>query len=56
MMASRLADSPRALGPSLFARVVVRTGDIDEQKKKDIPFPFYRDSISLFQKDHDGGR
>ena len=29
---------------------------IDEQKKKDIPFPFYRDSISLFQKDHDGGK
>ena len=23
--------------------------DIEEQKKKDIPFPFYRDSISLFQ-------
>lgn len=22
---------------------------IDEQKKKDIPFPFYRDSITLFQ-------
>ena len=29
---------------------------IDEQKKKDIPFPFYRDSITLFQQDHDGGK
>ena len=30
--------------------------DIDEKKKEAIPFPFYRDSISLFQKDGDGGR
>ncbi len=29
--------------------------EIGEQKKLDIPFPFYRDSISLFQNDHDGG-
>ena len=30
--------------------------DIDEKKHAEIPFPFYRDSISLFQKDGDGGR
>ena len=30
--------------------------DCDEQKKEEIPFPFYRDSITLFQKDGDGGR
>ena len=34
----------------------IKHRDIDEQKKKDIPFPFYRDSISLFQGDHDGGK
>ena len=34
----------------------IKHREIDEQKKKDIPFPFYRDSISLFQKDHDGGK
>ena len=34
----------------------IKHREIEEQKKKDIPFPFYRDSISLFQKDHDGGK
>ena len=34
----------------------IKHREINEQKKKDIPFPFYRDSISLFQKDHDGGK
>jgi hypothetical protein len=34
----------------------IKHRDIEEQKKKDIPFPFYRDSISLFQKDQDGGK
>ena len=29
--------------------------DMDERKKAEIPFPFYRDSISLFQGDKDGG-
>jgi len=29
--------------------------DMDEQKKLEIPFPFYRDSITLFQNDPDGG-
>ena len=29
--------------------------DMDEKKKAEIPFPFYRDSISLFQNDKDGG-
>jgi len=33
----------------------IKHKDIDEKKKQDIPFPFYRDSISLFQKDPDGG-
>lgn len=30
-------------------------GAVDEKKKQEIPFPFYRDSISLFQHDRDGG-
>ena len=30
--------------------------DMDEKKKAEIPFPFYRDSITLFQADKDGGR
>ena len=34
----------------------IKHRDIDEQKKRNIPFPFYRDSISLFQGDHDGGK
>jgi len=34
----------------------IKHREITEQKKKDIPFPFYRDSITLFQKDHDGGK
>jgi len=34
----------------------IKHREIIEQKKKDIPFPFYRDSITLFQKDHDGGK
>lgn len=29
--------------------------DMGEQKKLEIPFPFYRDSITLFQTDPDGG-
>jgi len=33
----------------------IKHRDLGEQKKKDIPFPFYRDSISLFQDDPDGG-
>ena len=27
----------------------IKHREIDEEKKKDIPFPFYRDSITLFQ-------
>jgi len=34
----------------------IKHREIEEQKKKDIPFPFYRQSIELFQHDHDGGK
>ena len=34
----------------------IKHREIEEQKKLDIPFPFYRDSITLFQKDKDGGK
>jgi len=33
----------------------IKHREMGEQKKLDIPFPFYRDSITLFQEDHDGG-